>query len=228
VKVAPGRLVSSAGCSGDRGGLSSDSEDDELEDPPASLLVLGGDGGQPSEPPAAAVMIAVGWSPGRDQEWSLGCQLLYVGPYSCQPSHEFGSSHVLSVRLLRDVSPELFQVFVPGKACHMEEDDGVLHADDLDLLVLRHLISRLRLLNDSLPNILLEGLIGVGGVGELYLKPVSRGISALFIRKNNSFQMQALLPDVGTPSRCTRCFRRTLVRYSPTGRRMLAHRALPT
>jgi hypothetical protein len=83
------------------------------------------------------------------------------------------------VRPLGNFLPESFQVFVPGKAHLVEEGDRVLHADDLDLLIVRHLIGRLRLLDDSLPNVLLKGLVGVGGVGELRLEPISRGGEAL-------------------------------------------------
>jgi hypothetical protein len=104
---------------------------------------------------------------------------LYVGPYSCPPGQKFGSGRVLSVRPLRDVPLELFEVFIPGEACLVEEGNSVLHTDDLDLLVLRHLIGCLRLLDNGLPNVLLEGLVGIGSVGELRLEPISRSSSAL-------------------------------------------------
>jgi hypothetical protein len=104
---------------------------------------------------------------------------------------QFVSGRVLSIRPLRDVPLELIEVFVLGEACLVEEGDSILHTDDLDLLVLHHLISHLCLLYKVLPNDLLKCLIGIGGVRELRLEPVTRGSSTLlgyFVDVSHSFQ----------------------------------------
>jgi hypothetical protein len=127
----------------------------------------------------------------------LGGQLPDICLGSGQPGREVGSGCVLVVRPLRNFLPESFEVLVPGKACLVEEGDGVLHTDDLDLLELRHLIGRLRLLDDCLPNVLLEGLVGVGGVGKLRLEPISRSGEPLlgdFVDVSGSFKEGLVVP----------------------------------
>lgn len=87
--------------------------------------------------------------------------------------------------------PELFEDFVPGEAHLVKEGDRVLHADDLDLLELHHLIGRVRLLDDRLPYVLLEDLVGVSGVRKHRLKPVAGGGDPLprdFVDLSGSFE----------------------------------------